>query len=44
MFSFFKNYKLKDLPQDLFSGLTLAAVLIPIAMAFGELAGVGAVT
>lgn len=43
MFTFFKNYDLKDLPQDLIAGITLGAVLIPIAMAFGELAGVGAV-
>lgn len=44
MFMFLKNYSPKDLPQDLIAGITLGAVLIPIAMAFGELAGVGAVT
>jgi sulfate permease, SulP family len=32
-------YKRADLPHDLLAGLTLAAVILPIAMAYGQLAG-----
>lgn len=41
---FFKTYDRKYLRQDLIAGVTLGAVLIPIGLAFGELAGVSAVT
>jgi SulP family sulfate permease len=41
--SFFKTYPLKNLKRDLIAGIALGAVLIPIGLAFGDLAGVGGI-
>src|SRR4051794_32383602 len=34
-----RDYKLSSLPHDLAAGLTLGAVMVPIGLAYGELAG-----
>ena len=38
-FQWLKNYRLKDLRSDAFSGITLAAYAIPVSMAYASLAG-----
>src|SRR5580704_18814232 len=34
-----RDYKLSYLPHDLGAGLTLGAVMVPVGLAYGELAG-----
>ena len=34
-----RDYKFSDLPHDLAAGLTLGAVMVPVGLAYGELAG-----
>lgn len=41
---FFKQYNVTDLKSDIIAGLVFALVVIPLALANGELAGVGAIT
>lgn len=41
---FFRDYRGVNLKDDLIAGIALGAVLIPIGLAFGELAGVGGIT
>ena len=36
----FRGYELSWLPQDLAAGITLGAVMVPVGLAFGEMAGV----
>ena len=38
-----KNYKTEYLPRDLFSGIIIAAVSIPISMGYAQIAGLPAV-
>ena len=38
-----KNYKVQYLPKDILSGIIMAAVSIPIAMGYAEVAGLPAV-
>lgn len=38
-----KNYKLKYLPSDIFSGLIVAAITIPISMGYAQVCGMPAV-
>ena len=35
-----RGYELSWLPQDLAGGITLGAVMVPVGLAFGEMAGV----
>jgi MFS superfamily sulfate permease-like transporter len=34
-----KQYRRRDLPYDMIAGLTVAAVIVPIGMAYGQLSG-----
>lgn len=34
-----RNYEISSLPRDLAAGLTLGAVMVPVGLAYGELAG-----
>lgn len=43
LFYTLKNYKLEYLPKDILSGIIMAAVSIPIAMGYAEVAGLPAV-
>lgn len=43
LFSTLKNYKIEYLPKDIFSGIMIAAVSIPIAMGYAQIAGIPAV-
>ena len=43
LFATFKNYKAAYLPKDIFSGIVIAAVSIPIAMGYAQIAGLPAV-
>ena len=38
-----KNYKKEYLPKDIFSGIIMAAVSIPISMGYAQIAGLPAV-
>ena len=38
-----KNYKKKNLPKDILAGIIIAAVSIPIAMGYAQIAGLPAV-
>ena len=38
-----REYDRRDLPSDLVAGLTLGAVMVPVGLAFGDLAHVGPV-
>ena len=39
LFPTLKNYKKEYLPRDLFSGIIIAAVSIPISMGYAQIAG-----
>ena len=43
LFSTLRNYKAEYLPKDIFSGIIIAAVSIPIAMGYAQIAGLPAV-
>ena len=43
LFPTLKGYKLEYLPKDIFSGIIIAAVSIPIAMGYAQIAGLPAV-
>lgn len=43
LFTTLRNYKIEYLPKDLFSGIMIAAVSIPIAMGYAQIAGLPAV-
>ena len=43
LFSTLRNYKVEYLPKDIFSGIIIAAVSIPIAMGYAQIAGLPAV-
>src|SRR5699024_5412087 len=43
LFPTLKNYKKEYLPRDLFSGIIIAAVSIPISMGYAQIAGLPAV-
>lgn len=43
VFPSLKNYKLKYLPYDLFSGIIVAAITIPISMGYAQVCGLPAV-
>ena len=43
LFPTLKNYKKEYLPKDLFSGIIIAAVSIPISMGYAQIAGLPAV-
>ena len=43
LFPTLKNYKTEYLPRDLFSGIIIAAVSIPISMGYAQIAGLPAV-
>ncbi len=43
LFATLRNYKLEYLPKDIFSGIIIAAVSIPIAMGYAQIAGLPAV-
>ena len=38
-----KTYNVKDLPQDILAGLVIAALSIPVAMGYAQIAGLPAV-
>lgn len=39
-----RAYRRRDLPHDVIAGLTVAAVIVPIGMAYGQLSGLPPVT
>jgi sulfate permease, SulP family len=39
-----RRYRRRDLPHDVVAGLTLAAVIVPIGMAYGQLSGLPPIT
>lgn len=39
LFATLRNYKAEYLPKDIFSGIIIAAVSIPIAMGYAQIAG-----
>ena len=43
LFSTLKDYKKEYLPKDIFSGIIMAAVSIPISMGYAQIAGLPAV-
>ena len=43
LFATLRNYKIEYLPKDIFSGIIIAAVSIPIAMGYAQIAGLPAV-
>ena len=43
LFSTLRGYRLEYLPRDIFSGIIIAAVSIPIAMGYAQIAGLPAV-
>ena len=43
LFSTLKGYKKEYLPKDIFSGIIMAAVSIPISMGYAQIAGLPAV-
>lgn len=43
LFATLRNYKIEYLPRDIFSGVIIAAVSIPIAMGYAQIAGLPAV-
>ena len=43
VFSTLKGYKKEYLPKDIFSGIIMAAVSIPISMGYAQIAGLPAV-
>ena len=43
LFSTLKGYKKEYLPKDIFSGIIMAAVSIPISMGYAQIAGIPAV-
>lgn len=43
LFATLRNYKAEYLPKDIFSGIIIAAVSIPIAMGYAQIAGLPAV-
>ena len=44
LFSTLKDYKKEYLPKDIFSGIIMAAVSIPISMGYAQIAGLPAVS
>ena len=42
LFSTLKDYKKEYLPKDIFSGIIMAAVSIPISMGYAQIAGLPA--
>ena len=38
LFATLKNYNFKNLPRDIFSGIIIAAVSIPISMGYAQIA------
>lgn len=43
LLSTLKNYDLKNLPRDIFSGIIIAAVSIPISMGYAQISGIPAI-
>ena len=43
LFATLKNYNFKNLPRDIFSGIIIAAVSIPISMGYAQISGIPAI-
>ena len=43
LFPTLKNYTLRNLPGDIFSGIIIAAVSIPISMGYAQISGIPAI-
>ena len=43
LFPTLKNYNLRNLPGDIFSGIIIAAVSIPISMGYAQISGIPAI-
>ena len=43
LFPTLKNYNLRSLPGDIFSGIIIAAVSIPISMGYAQISGIPAI-